>query len=1043
MVELVRGKRGLFLKHLGSLGSPCVARRTGSLLCGTALATFVAAGVFSSVTIDRASAAACDYFIDGETEVYTCVDPVDGLNIENNSEDSDLAVGIASMADPNIWSSGILVENGNMNRSVNVEIFGNETLPVLGETPQPITISGDDLEGQSSRDAFRIVTQGGNVKFVTQGDVTFRSRANAGLSISSNGGDIDIDTAADFDTTDDFGTGYNGIDLDTRGGDVSLRFDGHARVDNDGIAVRSYERDHEDEEIIGGGDVGITVTRNASIDAGSDGVYVSSGYGNIDLTVRGEIYAGSDSLDANSTEGDIGIFLARTGKLYADDNGIEVETDSGEVNLRVAGQIDASDNGIDIENSYGNTFVRLERTSEILAGDDGINVDSNYGNVALLVNGRVSAGESAVKIEDGETVALIVGPDGRLVGEGSRDNAVVDINADEAIFLLNAGTIRSGAKNLADRANDIAINFTGGVDSLMLNADEITGRFNGSKGDDVFANAGEWTFTGNSHFGAGDDVLYNMNGQYGTGVIVNAVSRNRQETTQYLSLDGFLNAGVISLQDQESGDSFRRDRVLIDGDYAGDNGLIALDVNLGSITGNPDVIGPFGIAPISGPDSDRFIVNGSVSGTTFVRLNNIGQGPVEYDAFGIPVIQVGGDVEQGATFALENGPIDFGLYSYDLRYTKDVAAYDQDDDYDGAQSLATGGLNGAPIIIDSMWVLAATMDAEAYQMPVISYAAGNLWHATAGVWGDRTSDLRTGFAGTGFGGGGADMAAPTAANTGPGFWGRAFGGTVSRDFDNSFSTPGGTETYSDSFRQNYYGVVGGLDFEQENVGQNSAWLFGILGGLTGSTVDFDLSSGKVDYQQVSLGAYATYLNGGFFADAMFKADFGNMDFRSGGLADAVDASYTTIGVVADVGYRFGLGANWFIEPKATLAYSSTDFDSIDVLGAGVEFDDGNSLRGRLGARAGTTIDNGGNLITPYVEASVWNEFDGDYSAAFTGIGATPTVSYDVGGTYGEVAAGADFMNVGSGWTAYAKGSVQFGENDMLGFGGNLGFRKSW
>jgi len=774
--------------------------------------------------------------------------------------------------------------------------------------------------------------------------------------------------------------------------------------------------------------------------------------GDINLAAFGDVTfetteAGRDGININTRGGDA--LVLTSADFYVEEDGIDIVTRGGDAFVGYFGKDDddsdlyAEGDGIKINSAGGDAFVYIGEGADVYAGGDGVSVAAGNGIAGVWIDEDVDAEKSAIRASGAE-VFVIIGESGDLAGSGSNPaNAVVNLNGRDRNVFVNLGDIHSNDDGTAAQSNDMALEIARGAASIY-NFGTLTGRIDATNNNDVFVNGGRWQFTGQAKFGAdvddgdeflGEDedgdvlrnVLYETEDGFEFGVIENAFNEEVSETAQYLDLEKFYNGGVISLQDQYFGERLYRDRAYTDGDFIGEGGLIAIDAELSGFN----------------PDADRFIIGGNVSGTTFVDVNIIGLGPVVFDARGIPVIEIAGDVDPGTSFQLNGGPIDAGLFSYDLHYTTDLDGRFQDDNIDDRWSLATNGLAGGAPIIDSMWVLAATMDAEAYQMPVLAYAAGNLWHATAGVWGDRTSDLRTGFAGTGFGGGGADMAAPTAANTGPGFWGRAFGGTVSRDFDNSFSTPGGTETYSDSFRQNYYGVVGGLDFEQENVGQNSAWLFGILGGFTGSDVDFDLSSGEADYQQVSLGAYATYLNGGFFADAMFKADFGNMDFRSAGLADNVDASYTTIGVVADVGYRFGLATGWFIEPKATLAYISTDFDSMDVLGTGVEFDDGNSLRGRLGARAGTTIDNGGSLITPYVEASVWNEFDGDYTAAFTGIGATPTVSYDVGGTYGEVAAGADFMNVGSGWSAYAKGSVQFGEDDMLGLGGNLGFRKTW
>ena len=286
-----------------------------------------------------------------------------------------------------------------------------------------------------------------------------------------------------------------------------------------------------------------------------------------------------------------------------------------------------------------------------------------------------------------------------------------------------------------------------------------------------------------------------------------------------------------------------------------------------------------------------------------------------------------------------------------------------------------------------------------------------------------------------------------AGNVTPGFWGRAFGATQGRDFSNTVAPPLGLDgfdtEFDNNFNQDIYGVMGGLDFGRESLSEqgNQAWIFGVFGGYTGSNLDFDESDTEVDYEAGSIGAYVTYLNGGLFVDGTIKADFGKMDYSSDG--DSASADFTSIGGVVDAGYRMTMASGWFVEPKATLAYVNTNFDNLEVFGTDVEFEDGDSFRGRLGARVGTMFERNGVVIEPYVEASAWNEFDGDYSASFFSNGTGFEPGFDADGVYGEVALGASFINAGNGWSAFAKGAAQFGEDSMWGVTGNLGIRKTW
>src|SRR5690606_12761512 len=124
-------------------------------------------------------------------------------------------------------------------------------------------------------------------------------------------------------------------------------------------------------------------------------------------------------------------------------------------------------------------------------------------------------------------------------------------------------------------------------------------------------------------------------------------------------------------------------------------------------------------------------------------------------------------------------------------------------------------------------------------------------------------------------------------NVTPGAWLKLFGGTQERDMSNVAAPPSGmtgpSHTYDDVFKQRHYGFMVGIDGGRESrteKNENGALLAGVMAGYTGSSLDFDKSSTDVDYKMGSVGAYVTYLNGGFFADAALKADFGRIDYRS-------------------------------------------------------------------------------------------------------------------------------------------------------------------
>ncbi|MBX3584735.1 MAG: autotransporter outer membrane beta-barrel domain-containing protein [Rhizobiaceae bacterium] len=566
-----------------------------------------------------------------------------------------------------------------------------------------------------------------------------------------------------------------------------------------------------------------------------------------------------------------------------------------------------------------------------------------------------------------------------------------------------------------------------GADALVNAAGayfEVEGvnTFTFSDDDDHFLNDGEATFHAQGAttfwFGNGtDDAVTNTGGAtIATGGDLLAPSLMWFNGLERFNGDG----GNTSMQDGEVWDAI----VMYGTDYRVDGSADHyIDANLtGPFSWGADIMS---VGRVSG------------DGTTYVHVNDVSAGPGEYNPFGVAIVNVENGNADINDFRMAGGPIQKGLFSYDI--------YLNDGNSDGHPKCGFSG--------DDCFVIASDQGQRSFELPVLAYGAQQLWHTSTGAWSDRTADLRSAFGGSGFGGGGADAVVETlepavsVANITPGIWGRVFGSTQSRDFSNTIAPPSGlvgfATTFDSNFDQDIYGVMAGVDFGRESVTDRGgqAWIFGLFGGYTGSNVTFDNSDTDVDYEAGSVGGYVTYLNGGLFVDATIKADFGTMDYSSGG--DYGSADFTSVGGVVDTGYRFTTTSGFYVEPKATLAYVQTEFDNIEIFGTDVAFNDGDSLRGRLGARLGKPIDRNGMTIDPYVEASIWNEFDGDYSAAFFSNGTGFVPGFDAEGVYGEVAGGASFINTGNGWSGFARGAVQFGEDSALGLTGNLGVRKAW
>jgi hypothetical protein len=415
--------------------------------------------------------------------------------------------------------------------------------------------------------------------------------------------------------------------------------------------------------------------------------------------------------------------------------------------------------------------------------------------------------------------------------------------------------------------------------------------------------------------------------------------------------------------------------------------------------------------------SDILTVGGNVTGVTKVAVNDVSPNLAgAYDPIGAPVVIVGGNTN-ATNFVLAGAPIVKGLFDYDI--------YLQPNNH--------------------VWVLASTPNQAANELPRIITAVQDVWHQAAGVWADRSSDLRAYYAGPQ-----CDPRLVTKApcvapsGIGPGVWARAFGDWSHNGGTADESLYGKSHSYDVSYHQNIYGMQVGIDFAAQRMGYEN-FIFGIMGGAVESKVDFASGTG-VKLSGGNLGAYATLINRGFFVDALLMANFLNVQYNHSALLTSTAGSAVSVGGHVDMGYRFNMNGNWFLEPLATVDAVWTDFHKFDLPGgASVDLNqtDNENLRGRLGARIGTSYVSGGYRIEPSVTGGVWHTFAGDNTASLTsGLYTLNLTDANSHQTYGEIGGAVNFVELASRWSAFVKGDVRFADDY---FGGSVkgGARFQW
>ena len=397
--------------------------------------------------------------------------------------------------------------------------------------------------------------------------------------------------------------------------------------------------------------------------------------------------------------------------------------------------------------------------------------------------------------------------------------------------------------------------------------------------------------------------------------------------------------------------------------------------------------------------SDTLTIGGNSYGHTNLVVNVTAIAPGVPTATFIPVVTVTGTTSD-SNFDVP-APVNAGLFAYDLFLQGNQ------------HGLRYVGLGNA-----------------AFELPAGITGAQDVWEDTTGFWQDRMADLRSDATGTH----NADMPEEHLAARMGGVWARAMGDWSSRDADTSYTDPISqqTETLNLDRRQRTGAFLGGIDMGLQGVAGGDM-LFGVMAGYVTSTLDFTATGDSWTYKGGTVGAYATYINGGFYLDGLVKADFLNVDINDGqgAIGDKASTNATNIGVRLDTGYRVGMG--WgFIEPQASLQWVHTNMDSVSIFGGAVDFQNGSSGRAKIGVRVGTDLQMNGLTVTPDLTLSVWNHFGSTNSVNIDFPGNAFSATDSAGnGTFGEVGVGVNVASANN-WSGVVRGSVRFGDHYSAG-----------
>jgi len=206
---------------------------------------------------------------------------------------------------------------------------------------------------------------------------------------------------------------------------------------------------------------------------------------------------------------------------------------------------------------------------------------------------------------------------------------------------------------------------------------------------------------------------------------------------------------------------------------------------------------------------------------------------------------------------------------------------------------------------------------------------------------------------------------------------------------------------------------------------NDALLVGGLLGYTNAHVDLKGSAASQNYDGGSVGAYASYLNGNWFTDLLFKTDFFGLGINGGGIAQ--HANLINYDVAVNIGYKFDLPNKYYIEPTAGLEYVRSDFSGTTAMTlTTIALNDGDATRGRIGAKVGTEYIVNGVRIEPSLTGYVYSVLSSTGNAVVLG-GTGITLPSDVNKVRGEFQAAVNFFNLRNGVSGFVRADARFGE----------------
>lgn len=701
------------------------------------------------------------------------------------------------------------------------------------------------------------------------------------------------------------------------------------------------------------------ITGNVTFGGGRDSIDMASG------VIGGDVHQGAGIDDFTMSGG-----IIRGGVNQGD--GLDTFRMTGGW---IVGTFDSGDYAEMDVGRIGNVNMRLDENTFIMRGGS---IDRNL--ITAFDKDYVEIFAGSI----GGNISVSGGDDRVLVHGGSvGGNILLSVGNDQ--FTWDGGSIGG------------TVELGGGDDTARisgLGADVLTTAINGGEGNDRL------TFVASQPNGGAlyslferieltqasrltlDDALLLGDSVSGSGVL--DIDASSSLVARQGSVSAFTsgqrvtvnNAGTIDL----SRGNDAQGRLLIQGDYHGDNGTLKLNSVLAG----------------DGAASDRLVISqGAISGSTQLLINNLGGAGAVTTSNGIQVVEARDGATSSATAFVQTQVLSAGAFDYRL-FKGGVTAGSENNWYLRSTLVAAPapapvapGQPAEPAIAPPIAAPApgqpdlptpvAGQSVPLYRPEVAVYAvaprgAAIIARQALGTFHQRQGDQAL------LGGQGKLSAS----------WGQAYGGTLRQQWTGTVSPSLDGDLYGFKVGQDLFVHINDSGYRQ-HVG-----LYVSHSRLEADVKGFalarqDVSVGDLKLDGDSVGAYWTLVGPeGGYVDAVLQ--YTDLDGRARSTRDTtlkLDGDAWTASL--EGGKPFAVSEHWSLEPQAQLIAQKVSLDTASDGVSRVRHEAQVELTARLGARLqGDFTTTGKHLLQPYAQLNLWHGDGGRDSLVFDDVDTVKT-----------------------------------------------------